>query len=96
MGATTIAAAPGNSMALIAGVGKATQRAAESGAAVFFRVSKAPTVSVLAKWRNIRLDGEHDFLNVDMDRKFVALKGDPCNIGGVFLATSETKCSSEC
>ena len=64
MGATTIAAALGSSMALIAGVGKATQRAAESGMAVFFGVFKAPTVSALARWKNIRLDGEHDTPNV--------------------------------
>ena len=47
-----------------------------------------PTVSALARWRNIRPDGEHDACNVDMGRKFVALKGDPSNIDGVFLATS--------
>ena len=88
MGATTIAAVPGSGMALIEGVGKATQRAAESRAAVFFRVSKAPIVSALVRWRNIRSDGEHDAPNVDMGREFVALEGDPCNIGGVFLATS--------
>ena len=67
---------------------KATQRAVESGAAVFFEVSKVPTVSALARWRNIRLDGEHDAPNVDMGREIVAFEGDPCNIGGVFLATS--------
>ena len=75
-------------MALIAGVGKATQRAAESGATVVFGVSKVPTVSALVRWRNIRLDGEHDAPNVDMGRKIMAFEGDPYNIGGVFLATS--------
>ena len=51
-------------------------------------VSKAPTVSALARWRNIRPDRKHDAPNVDMDREFMALEGDLCNIGGVFLATS--------
>ena len=87
MRATTIAAPPGSSRAFIAGVGKATQRAAESKAVVFFRVSKAPTVLALVRWRNIRPDGEHDASNVDTSRKFMALKGDLSNIGGVFLAT---------
>ena len=73
---------------MIAGVGKATQRAAESGVAVVFGVSKAPTVSALARWRNVRPDGEHDTPNVDMGRKIMAFEGDLCNIGGVFLATS--------
>ena len=94
MRATTIAAAPGSSMALIAG--KATQRAAESRAAVFFGVSKAPTISALARWRNIRPDGEHDAPKVDMGKEFVALEGDPCNIGGIYLAIpGGTRCSSE-
>ena len=78
--ATTIAVAPGSSRAFIVDVGKATQRAMESRAAVFLRVSKAPTVSALARWRNIRLDGERIAPNVDMSRKFVALKGGPSNI----------------
>ena len=55
---------------------------------MFFGVSKAPTVSALARWRNIRPDGKHDAPNIDMGREIVALEGDPCNIGGVFLATS--------
>ena len=88
VGAATIAAAVGSSMALIAGVCTATQRAAESGAAVVFWMSKAPTVSALARWRDIRPDGEHDAPNVDLSRQIVAFERDPCNVGGVFLATS--------
>ena len=102
MRATTIAAAPGSSRAFILDVGKATQRAAESRAAVFLRMAKAPTVSALVRGRNIRPDRAQDAPKVDMSRKIVALKGDPSNIGGVFLATSprssekpHPRCSSE-
>ena len=68
-------------------VSKATQRAAESRAAVFLRVAKAPTVPALARGRDIRPDGAQDAPNVDMSRKIVALKRDPSNVGGGFLAT---------
>ena len=88
MRATTIAAAPGSSRAFIADVGKATQRAAENRAVVFLRVAKAPTVSALARRRDIRPDGALHAPNVDMSREIVALKRDPSNVGGVFLATS--------
>ena len=84
MRATTIAAAPGSSRAFIADVGKATQRAAESRAAMFLRVAKAPTVPALARGRDIRPDGTQDAPNVDMGGKIVALKRDPSNVGGGF------------
>ena len=54
MRTTTIAAAPGSSRAFIADVGKATQRTAKSRAAVFLRVAKVPTVSALARRKDIR------------------------------------------
>ena len=88
MRATTIAAAPGSSRAVITDMVKATQRAAESRTAVFFWVAKAPTFPALARGRDIRPDGAQDAPNVDMGGKIVALKRDPSNVGGVFLAIS--------
>ena len=87
MRAITIATAPGSSRAFIADVDKATQRAAESSAAVFLRVAKVPTIPALARGRNIRPDGVQDTLNVDMSGRVVALKSDLSNVGGGFLAT---------
>ena len=87
MRATIIATAPCSSRAFIADVGKATQRAVKSRAAVFLRVAKAPTVSALARGRDIKPDGAQDTPNVDMSGRIVALKSDPSNVGGGFLAT---------
>ena len=88
MRVTTIVTAPGSSRGVIADVVKATKRAAESRTAVFLGVAKAPTFPALARGRNIRPDRAQDAPHVDMSGKIVALKRDPSNVGGVFLATS--------
>ena len=78
MRATTIAAAPGNSRAVIVDVVKATQRAAESRMAVFLRVIKAPTFLALARGRDIRPDRAQDAPNVDMGVNYCQVKGNAC------------------
>ena len=89
VGPSAVTAGAGRGRTRIAGVaGKATVRAASHGATELFRVAESPTVTTLARWRDVRPDWAGHSPHIDGEWEFVASKGHASDVGRASTAAS--------